>query len=77
MTDRYLSLREVAMELRVSHETARTAVLDGHIKAVQVRGPGSTWRVEAKDFRVFKMAGRHGDGSVNEPEDNSDDFKTG
>jgi excisionase family DNA binding protein len=53
MADRYLTLREVAAELRVSHETARKAVLDGYFKGNQVRGPGSTWRVEAKDVRAF------------------------
>ena len=33
MTNKYLALREIAAELRISRETARQAVLDGHIKA--------------------------------------------
>ena len=44
MADKYLLLREIAAELRISRETARQAVLDGSIPAKQVRGPGSTWR---------------------------------
>ena len=68
MTNKYLALREIAAELRISRELARQAVPDGHIKAKQVRGPGSTWRVEAKDFRAYKSH-RNGDAEHEPAED--------
>ena len=54
MADKYLTLTEIAAELRISPETARRAALSGVFKAVQVGGLGSAWRVEAKSFREFK-----------------------
>ena len=68
MTHKYLALREIAAELRISREAARQAVLDGHIEAKQVRDPWPTWRVEAKDFRAYKSH-RNGDAEHEPAED--------
>lgn len=53
MADRWKTLSEIAAELRISHETARRAILDGLISAKQVRGPGSAWRVDSKSYREY------------------------
>jgi hypothetical protein len=53
VSDKYLKLSEIAAELRISHEKARQMVSDGAIKGLQVGGPGSVWRIEAKSYRDF------------------------
>jgi excisionase family DNA binding protein len=53
VADRFITLDEAAAMLRVSPNTIRRSVMQGHIKGMQVNGPGSVWRIDSHDFRDF------------------------
>ncbi len=75
----YVTLDEIAAELRISPDTARRAVISGRIKAIQVNGPGSMWRIDRRDFREYlTKARKSADAAECAAEGNSDDMvKTG
>jgi hypothetical protein len=65
--DRFLTIEEIAAELRVSYGTAWRAAREGRIDgAMQIGGPHSAWRVERKGYRAFLEKSRK-DGDAAEP----------
>lgn len=70
VADRYMTLAEIAANLRISQETARRVVIDGKLEGFQVRGPGSMWRIETRSFREYLSKSRKdGDAAENAAED--------
>ena len=55
MTDRELTLAEVAASLRVNVDTARVLLVNGDIPA---RKQGRQWRVLESDIEAYKQQGR-------------------
>lgn len=68
MPNKYMTLAEVATELRISYHSARRAVLDGRLEAIQLGGPKFPWRVDRRSYRDFLTKSRKdgGDGGTDD-----------
>jgi predicted DNA-binding transcriptional regulator AlpA len=72
--DRFMTLEEIAAELRVSYGTAWRAARDGRLQgAVQIGGPHSAWRVDKSGYRAFlEKSSKSGNAADNAAEGNAD-----
>jgi len=77
MADRYVTINEVANELRISYGTAWRAVQDGRIPAVQIGGPHSAIRVERRGYRDFITKSRTSGDAAESTADGNQDVKHG
>lgn len=74
----YVTIADIAAELRVSYDKARRLVI-GEIGGLQLGGPHTAWRVDRRDYRDYLSKSRKGGdaGTDDRAAGNHDDYKTG